>query len=114
MTGLYDVLFPDLNIVKPSVNLLNNDIFVTAYLLMDNDIDDVYDILVSVGWDKGSVIKIVYLIKLSKWATGELEWSPKFIDTPVDFEPEMVFKFLIPFGKQDQFKKILKDARGRF
>jgi len=109
MAGLYDILFPDLDVTKPFSSLMNNDIFVTAQLLMDNDVNDVYETLISIGWDKESAIKIVYLINLTKWATGKMEWHDNFIDMP--FETTMLFKFLDPFGKANQFKKMLKNAR---
>jgi tRNA nucleotidyltransferase/poly(A) polymerase len=109
MAGLYDILFPDLDITKPFSSLMNNDIFVTAQLLMDNDVNDVYETLISVGWDKESVIKVSYLINLTKWATGKMDWHDNFIDMP--FETTMLFKLLDPLGKANQFKKMLKSAR---
>ena len=111
MCDLYDVLFPDLIVSRPADVLLNNDIFVTAYLLMGNDIYSIYDNLPDVGWDKDSVMKIIYLISLGRWAKGEIELSSDLVHAPVDFEPELIFKFLVPFGRAEQFKKILKDAR---
>lgn len=84
--GLFQVLFPDLQITKPQLNIPNNELVVTAHLLSKNSPEEIIKVLTKVGWDRSAVIKIAYLVKLSQWAKGQEQWQPEFIHSPIDID----------------------------
>lgn len=109
-SNLIQILFPNLRITKPHLNIPNDEIVVTAHLLSKNEPQKVMSELIKVGWDKSAVIKIGYLIKLSQWAKGEDQWHHEFIRSPIDIDHQMIFLFLKPFQKAEEFKKMIRNA----
>lgn len=110
-TNLLQKIFPNCHIAEIMNDLPNNKILTTAYLLHNNDVEMVKNLLLAQGYPKGDVDEIGNFMKLGQWSSGrthETSLIHDLITKPSRLPHSKILDFLNLFGKGDLYKKVFK------
>ena len=109
VSGLLFKLFPKLKITPPSMSLFDDYVFITAYILQNNNDGLIFSSLTSMDWHKFEIKEIVFVKSLIDWAKNNDEDLLKkiliqFTDIPV----KKTIDFMKIFNKEKEFKRLLE------